>query len=108
MSHVDYGPDAVQWAARLARWAQRRRLHGLLAAALDLGEPLGPVGAQVLWIAQPALSVFLPRAEIDTLARVIEAPGGVAWLRDQIDEIAPDIGQYTAQGHSDTGGKTDE
>lgn len=90
MSHAEYGPDAAQWAVRLARWAQRRRLRGLLAAALELGEPLGPVGAQVLWIAQPALSMFLPRTDIDTLARLIEAPGGVAWLRAQIDGDAPD------------------
>ena len=85
MSSEDFGPGAKRWAARLARLARQRRLHGAIAAALDVGEPLGPLGAQMLWIAQPALGLFVPRADIDALARLLDQPGGVAWLRDQIE-----------------------
>jgi hypothetical protein len=57
---------------------------------LDVIEPLGPLGAQLLWIAQPALGLLLPQnnatqgnmwQDIDGLARLLEHPTGIAWLR---------------------------
>lgn len=101
MSDDDFGPDAAQWAARLARWARKRHVYGLLTAALDAGEPLGPLGAQVLWIAQPALGIVVPRREIDALARVIDAPGGMAWLRAQIDAAGPE--EHNERARDETG-----
>lgn len=86
-------PSPEHWARRLARWSQRlrvARLDGLAGALLDAAEPLGPLGAQVLWIAQPALGLFVPRSEIDALARVLDQPGGIAWLREQL--TGPDDG----------------
>jgi hypothetical protein len=74
-------------AERLAGWAERLHaagLGGLAAALLDAAEPLAPLGAQALWVAQPALGLLLPRAAIADLARVLDAPGGVAWLREQL------------------------
>lgn len=79
--------DQSHWAPRLGRWSVRLRalrLDGVAGALLDAAEPLGPVGAQALWIAQPALAWLAPRDEVAALARVLEAPGGVAWLREQI------------------------
>jgi hypothetical protein len=61
-------------------------LDGLIGALLDAAEPLGPLGAQLLWIAQPTLGLLVPRDEIASLARLIEAPGGVAWVREQLIE----------------------
>jgi hypothetical protein len=87
MSTVEQLPDAEHWAPRLARWSvrlQAARLRGLVALLLEAAEPLGPLGAQVLWIAQPALGVLLPRDEIASLARVLDEPGGVAWVRGQL------------------------
>jgi hypothetical protein len=79
------------WEPRLARWSARvhaARLTGVVGALLDAAEPLGPIGAHLLWIAQPTLSVFAPRDEITALARRLEAPGGVDWLRTHL--VGPD------------------
>ncbi len=95
MTYVEYGPEAERWAQRFARWADRLRsahLDGLIGALLDAAEPFGPLGAQMLWVAQPALSVFVPRGEVSALAQLLDAPGGVAWLRAQLDDADPDNG----------------
>jgi hypothetical protein len=89
MCTVEHPPDADHWSQRLTRWAKRlraTRLDGLVGALLDAAEPFGPLGAQFLWIAQPTLGLLVPREEIASLARVLEAPGGVAWLREQLIE----------------------
>jgi hypothetical protein len=62
------------------------RLSGVAGALLDAAEPLGTLGAHLLWIAQPTLGLFVPRAEIDALARIMDEPGGMAWLRAQLIE----------------------
>jgi|AMZC01.1.fsa_nt_AMZC01000528.1_3 hypothetical protein len=78
---------AERLAARLAVWRGRLRatpLADLLTLLLDVSEPLGPLGAQVLWVAQPALSLMVSREAVADLAQVLERPGGVAWLRAQL------------------------
>jgi hypothetical protein len=52
----------------------------LLAAA----EPLGPLGAQLLWVAQPTLGLFMSRDRITSVARLLEQPDGLTWLREQL------------------------
>lgn len=87
MHHAEPPDDLTRWTPRLERWSETlraRRLDGVAGALLDAVEPLGPFGAQMLWIAQPVLAVIAPRDEIAALARVLEAPGGVAWLRDRL------------------------
>lgn len=87
MHHTEPLDDLTHLTARLERWSARlraRRLDGVAGTLLDAAEPLGPFGAQILWIAQPALAWIAPRHEVATLARVLEAPGGVAWLRDRL------------------------
>ena len=78
------GPHLVRWSERL----RAARLDGLVGTLLNVFEPLGPVGAQVLWVAQPALGMWMSRDVIGDLARVLEAPGGVVWLREQL--VGPD------------------
>jgi hypothetical protein len=51
---------------------------------LDVAEPLSPLGAQLLWIAQPTLGLMVPRQEIAALARLLEQPDGMAWVREQL------------------------
>ena len=90
MCTVEHSPDSDVWAPRLARWSRRlhaAHLDGLVGALLEAMEPLGPLGAQMLWVAQPTLGLWVPREEITTLAQRLEAPGGVAWLREQLIEM---------------------
>ena len=72
---------------RLSGWSVRLHTAGLgdlVGTVLDAAQPLGPLGAQILWVAQPALGLLMPRDEIDGLARVLDDPAGVAWLRDEL------------------------
>lgn len=93
MRTVEQITQDERWAGRLARWSQRlaaSRLDGVVRALLEAAEPLGPLGAQVLWIAQPALGLIVPRDEIGSLARLLDAPGGVVWLREQLVGLEAD------------------
>lgn len=95
MSIVEHVPEAARWAERLAHWSQRlraARLDGLAGMLLDAAEPLGPLGAQLLWVTQPALGLFVPRDDIAALARLLDAPGGMAWLRAQLVELDEEMG----------------
>jgi hypothetical protein len=88
--------DAV-WIARFARWGQRlrtARLDGVIGALLDAADPLGPLGAQLLWVAQPTLGLWVPRTEIDSLARWLDEPGGVARLRAHLIEPEDETNAY--------------
>jgi hypothetical protein len=71
------------WSARL----NAAGLIGLVEALMDAAEPLGPLGAQLLWVAQPALGMVMPSDtadDIDGLARLLDDPAGVAWLRSEL------------------------
>ena len=77
------------WSERFIRWGQRLRaahLDGIVGALLDAAEPLGPFGAQLLWVAQPTLGLFVPDREIDSLAHWLDQPGGIARLRAHLVE----------------------
>lgn len=68
-------------AAALNRWGLR--LPALLT--LDAGRPLTFLGAQCLYIAQPALNLFLPSAFINQLAHLLETPEGVEMLIERLE-----------------------
>ncbi len=53
-------------------------------ALLDAGAPLAPLGAHLLWIAQPTLGLFVPRDDVAALARVLEQPGGLEQVRHHL------------------------
>ncbi len=85
---ADYPPNLQR---RIAGWSARLRaigLDGLVAALFDAAEPFGPLGAQLLWVAQPAVSLFMPSDEVDGLARLLDDPAGVAWLRSELTGAA--------------------
>ena len=72
---------------RIAGWSARLRtlgLDGLAGVVLDVAEPFGPLGAQLLWVAQPAVSLLMPSDEVDGLARLLDDPAGMAWLRSEL------------------------
>ena len=57
-----------------------------LTLALDALEPLGPLGAQLLWVTQPVLGLIVNRAALGDLAQRLETPGGIALLRQMLEE----------------------
>jgi len=85
---VDLSPDRLdRLQKRVVAFSSRlraARLDGIAEVLLEVSGPLGPLGAQVLWVAQPALGLLLPADEIDGLARVLESPAGMNWLREAL------------------------
>jgi hypothetical protein len=70
-------------------WIKNLKARGLaapLSTALDLLEPLGPVGAQILWIAQPLSALVGASGWVGGLAEALEYPEGIAQLRQRLDE----------------------
>ena len=70
-------------------WIKRAKARGLanpLRVLLDVLEPLGPLGAQMLYIAQPAWRVFGASDGVRQLAETLEEPGGIERLRRLLDE----------------------
>lgn len=78
-------------------WLQQIRARGwqdAFSTALDILEPLGPLGAQMLWVAQPAARAIGGWGDaVSGLAQALEEPGGIERLRrlldEQDDEAAP-------------------
>ncbi len=76
-------PDANQpadWITDL----RARDLTGALTFALNALEPLGPFGAQLLYVAQPLLNVFGWRAAVAEVAQALDEPGGIDRLRARL------------------------
>jgi hypothetical protein len=72
----------LAWVARV----KARGLGDALALALDALEPLGPLGAQVLWVLQPALGLFGAREAVQDIAQALEDPEGIARIRAALEE----------------------
>ncbi|MEO8608569.1 MAG: hypothetical protein ABI690_11835 [Chloroflexota bacterium] len=74
-------PSAPEWVEQ----ARARGLGNALSVALDVLEPLGPLGAQLLWVAQPVLGIMVSRSMLDSMAQALEEPGGIERLRQQLE-----------------------
>lgn len=61
------------------------RLPALLA--LQLGHPLTFLGGQLLWLAQPALSLLLPAALVQRLPVLLENPQAAQKLLARLEEV---------------------
>ncbi len=66
-----------RWGARL----HRSGLDGLAEVLLDVLTPLAPLGAGLLYVAQPTLGLALPRALIGELAATLDAPDAIEQIR---------------------------
>jgi hypothetical protein len=73
----------VQSAAAFLR---RHGLDTVASAALEMGRPIALVGGQLLWISQPALSLFWSRNQIGAFARVLENPSALNRLAQCLNE----------------------
>lgn len=61
--------------------------RGLRLPALTLLEsgPLIPfLGSQLLWVTQPALSLFMPSQKINQAAELLETPEALSSLKEQL------------------------
>lgn len=95
-------PSAFQQVRRLCytaimdqqAWIQAVRARGwgdAVSIALDVLEPLGPLGAQILLIAQPAARLIGGWGDtVGMFAQALETPGGIEQLRQALDEPAFD------------------
>jgi hypothetical protein len=75
------------FVGRLADTICRRgwRLPALIA--LEAGRPLAFVGGQLLWVAQPALSLFRVQDTVGQFASMLEDPAAVAELISLLDTV---------------------
>ena len=73
---------AAQWRARLADLG----LDGLLEALAPVARPLGPLAAQILWVAPPTLGVVSGTIsqEAGALASLLDDPAALDRLLSQL------------------------
>ncbi|MDX2161915.1 MAG: hypothetical protein SF162_11370 [bacterium] len=70
-------------------WLRRAKAHGwgrTLALLIDAAEPLGALGAQMLYVSQPVFGLFGLGRMIGGIAEALETPEGIAALRAALDE----------------------
>ncbi len=82
----DRPADGLHWIDQ----ARARGLGDALGLAFDVLEPLGPLAAQLLWVAQPAAALFGWRQAVDGLAHALEEPGGLDRLRQRLQSHSDD------------------
>ena len=75
-------PTPPDWVKQL----QARGLGDALGLALDVFEPLGVLGAQLIWVAQPVLGVWFNRDTVRNIAQTLETPGEVEQIRHFLEQ----------------------
>ncbi len=72
---------------RFPTWIDKLKVRGGAPYALltlDVIEPIAPVLAQGLWMAQPLAGLWNGRQDLRDLAELLEAPDGIARLRRRL------------------------
>lgn len=67
---------------------KRRGQAPVLLTLLDVIEPIAPLLAQGLWAAQPLSGLWQGRQTVQELAEWLEAPDGIARLRQHLTDEA--------------------
>ncbi|MCP5099432.1 MAG: hypothetical protein GY943_28085 [Chloroflexi bacterium] len=83
MNHKN--PDQAQYIEKVAHTLCSYGLRTPALVALEAGQPLTFVGSQLLWVAQPALSLFMPSHRVSRLAQLLEEPSAVQALVDCLE-----------------------
>ncbi len=65
--------------------AEQRGLTGAVRLSLDVLEPFGPLGAQMVWVLQPALGLLVGHTLLRDVARALETPERLAALREALE-----------------------
>ena len=69
---------------RLRAW----EMNGLAASLLEAGGPLGVLGAQAIYFAQPFLTPFVVEDEVTAFAQWLENPAALRALAHRLTEEA--------------------
>lgn len=78
-------PEQDVFLDQVADFVKRAGLRVPTLMALDAGRPLTFLGGQILWLAQPVLSLLLPGKKVAQFARVLEKPEAVSALITRLE-----------------------
>ncbi|MCA9922006.1 MAG: hypothetical protein KC419_01935 [Anaerolineales bacterium] len=78
-------PDQTQLIEQVATQISRLGLRLPTLIALETGHPFTFLSSQLLWIAQPFFSLFLPSRRIHQFARLLEEPSAVRALVERLE-----------------------
>ncbi|MCA9959973.1 MAG: hypothetical protein KC413_11020 [Anaerolineales bacterium] len=77
--------DEKAFLDQVAASIQRRGFRLPALIALQIGHPLTFLGGQLVWVAQPALSLFMSTQTIRQVAQLLEKPAAVQALIDRLE-----------------------
>ncbi|MBN1314136.1 MAG: hypothetical protein JXA42_01665 [Anaerolineales bacterium] len=78
--------NQVELIEGVVKKIQRLGLVDFTTAILDGFRPVAFIGGQLLWLAQPALGIFMDSNRIAGLAQLLEQPEAIDMLRDRLEE----------------------
>ena len=81
---MDDLPVENAFVDQVAAALHRRGLQTPALIFLEAGHPVTFLGGQLLWVAQPALSLFMPANVIGQMAQLLEEPSAVEALTAQL------------------------
>jgi len=76
--------EQAQLIKKVVKTVNRYGLRVPTLVALEAGHPITFLSSQLLWIAQPALSLLMPSQHIRQFARLLEEPSAVQVLIEQL------------------------
>lgn len=77
---MDDLPVQKAFVDQVASTISRRGLQAPTLIFLEAGHPVTFLGGQLLWVAQPALSLFMPAKMVTQVAELLEDPEAVQAL----------------------------
>jgi hypothetical protein len=81
----DVNEELADFVVETAVFIQHRGWSAPALALLEAGAPLAFLGGQLVWLAQPLLSLALPKAKIQQTARLLEDPSALEKLQTLLE-----------------------
>lgn len=81
-----YGMEQKPETQHVIQLIKQRGWEDASRTVLDIIEPIAPLVSSILWVLQPASTVFGARKTIGDLASILDHPQGIDHLREQLDE----------------------
>ena len=78
-------PEQKAIVNEIAAALSRRGLNMPALIIIEAGHPLSFLGGQLLWVAQPVLSLFMPSKKVAQLALLLEEPDAVRSLKKKLE-----------------------